>query len=191
MKQIVLFIALLSWTKVLSQQNNVVTALQGSDTYMSNAVNIRYHAGFCFKSAPESDTSSRDAEVMLFERGLYPNDTLKSFIISYANGKGAYVFDGRFFHKINHSAKTISSTDVAVTGIRKAMRGWPSDFIFAPFIRKGKRHFLPEIYSNATRLKPSRHPDYTLIEHLDSIPILKKSRHRTPISSPSSLNWRP
>ena len=180
MKQIVLFIALLSWTKVLSQQNNVVTALQGSDTYMSNAVNIRYHAGFCFKSAPESDTSSRDAEVMLFERGLYPNDTLKSFIISYANGKGAYVFDGRFFHKINHSAKTISSTDVAVTGIRKAMRGWPSDFIFAPFIRKGKRHFLPEIYSNATRLKPSRHPDYTLIEHLDSIPNTQKIAAQDP-----------
>ena len=168
MKHFILFLALFFANHVFSQSKSAIKVLNSVDRYLNKTPNTYYQAGFCFKSAPKTDTSSRDAAVMLFDKGTYPNDTLKSFIIKYPDGKSIQAFDGRYFYVVNHIIKTIKTTDVGATGIRKAMEGWASDFVFPPFLRKKERHFLPNIYSESTVLKPSGNPAFSLLENVDS-----------------------
>lgn len=174
MKHFILFLALFSANQAFSQSKSAIKVLNSVDRYLNQTPNTFYQAGFCFKSAPKTDTSSRDAAVMLFDKGTYPNDTLKSFIIKYPNGNSIQAFDGRYFYEVNHISKTIKTTDVGATGIQKAMRGWPSDFVFPPFLRKKERHFLPNIYSESTVLKPSGNPAFSLLENVDSTKNVQK-----------------
>lgn len=152
-----------------AQQPTSGAVLKSADARISSIKNGYYFAGFCFKPAPKTDTSSRDAKVLLFDKGPVLNDSLKSFIVFYPDSSRTEAFDGRYYFMINHRIKTIQTVDITEKGLKKSITGWAGDFAFLPFLRKKERHFLPGFYERSTLgNKPAGDTGYDVVEYIDS-----------------------
>ena len=169
MKHFILFLALFFVNQAFSQSKSAAEVLQSTDQFLSTLHNARYEVGYCFKSASKTDTSSQTEQVMIFENGAYPNDTLKSFIINYANGRNIEAFDGRYFYVVNHLIKTIETVDIAALGIKNGMKGTASDFVYLPFLSKKTQHFLPRYYEQSIVRDASDRTHFAVLENVDSV----------------------
>lgn len=152
-----------------SQQPNAAAILGKTDSAIASLTHHSYQVHFRFKSAPKTDTSRREASVLLFSAGSMQNDTLKSYVILYPDSSRIESFDGRYFYEVNHKLKTIRTTDIALQGYKKAVSGWAGDFAYLPLLRKSAQHFLPGIYRNSKVVDmPAPNKLFYSIEHVDS-----------------------